>query len=98
VDAAGRYNVFVLALRHNSSGTSCAAGPAAGRSIPIEQCLVARPTDDENAIHHALSRGKNLILTPGVYAVDKPIEVKRQDTIVLASACQRSWRGPALRR
>ena len=83
VDAAGHYNVFVPASRANSSGTSWAAGPGAGRSIPIEQFMVAKPSDDDNAVNNAFSRGKNLILTPGVYAVDKTLKVKREDTIVL---------------
>jgi hypothetical protein len=83
VDAGGRYNVFVPALLRNGSGTSWATGPAAGRSIPIQEFLVARPTDDDNAVNAALSEGKNLILTPGVYAVDKTIKVKRENTIVL---------------
>ena len=45
--------------------------------------MVAKPSDDDNAVNNAFSRGKNLILTPGVYAVDKTLKVKREDTIVL---------------
>jgi hypothetical protein len=83
VDAAGQYKVFVPAVRRTSSGTSWATGPAAGRSIPIEQFMVARPTDDTGDINEALSRGKNLIFSPGVYALDKTIKVKRENTLVL---------------
>src|SRR6202048_4598052 len=83
VDPAGGYKVFVPAVRRNASGTSWASGPAAGRSIPIEDFFVARPSDDENAISRALSRGQNLIFTPGVYSIDRTIDVKREDTIVL---------------
>jgi hypothetical protein len=83
IDAAGHYNVFVPALRHNASGTTWAGGPAAGSSIPIEQFFIAKPTDDVQAINNALSRGKNVIFTPGVYNIDKTIKVKRADTIVL---------------
>ena len=35
------------------------------------------------AINNALSRGQNLIFTPGVYDIDKTIKVKRADTVVL---------------
>jgi hypothetical protein len=83
VDSDGRYKVFVPAPRRNSSGTSWSSGPETGSSIPIEEFFIARPTDDERAINNALSRGKNLIFTPGVYAVDKTIEVKRDDAVVL---------------
>src|SRR5262249_61832316 len=34
------------------------------------------------AINNALSEGRNLLLTPGVYNVDSPIKVKRADTVV----------------
>ena len=58
-------------------------GPAAGRSIPIEDFFIARPSDDEHAINRALARGQNLIFTPGVYAIDQTIKVEREGTIVL---------------
>jgi len=82
-DAAGDYNVFVPAARRNTSGTSWSNGPTAGTSIPLDQFFVARPTDDVQAINNALSKGLNLIFTPGVYSVDKTIKVKRADTVVL---------------
>jgi hypothetical protein len=58
-------------------------GQAPGHSIPIEQFFIAKPTDSIQSINNALSRGLNLILTPGVYDVDQTIKVKRADTIVL---------------
>jgi hypothetical protein len=83
VDSTGGYQVFVPAVRRNASGTSWGTGPAAGRSIPAEEFFVARPTDDETAINRALARGRNLIFTPGVYAIDATIKVKHADAIVL---------------
>ena len=83
VDASGHYNVFVPAVQHNSSGTTWSDGATAGRSVPIEEFMIAKPSDSPEKINNALSAGKNLILTPGVYALDKPINVKHEDTIVL---------------
>jgi hypothetical protein len=83
VDRRGDYRVFVPSARRNSSGTTWAAGPTRGESIPIEDFYVARPTDDVQSINNALSRGKNLLFTPGIYAVDKTIKVKREETVVL---------------
>jgi hypothetical protein len=83
VDTGGRYRVFVPAVQRNSSGTTWANGPASGRSIDIEDVFIARPSDDDRAINTALSRGKHLLFTPGVYAVDKTIALKRDNTIVL---------------
>ncbi len=83
VNSAGDYRVFVPSVRRNSSGTSWGSGPTAGLSIPIDQFFVATPSDDAQAINNALSRGKDLIFTPGVYDIDKTIKVKRAETVVL---------------
>ena len=83
VDANGNFNVFVPALQMNSSGTTWESGPAAGSSIPIANFFIAKPTDSAEAINVALASGHNLILTPGVYQLDRTIEVKRPDTVVL---------------
>jgi hypothetical protein len=83
VDSSGHYNVFVPALRINSSGTTWANEPAAGSSIPIESFFIATPTDSVKEINVALATGQNLLFTPGIYHLDRTIEVKRPDTVVL---------------
>ena len=83
VDGAGVYQVRVPAARTASSGTTWQAGLTAGRSIPLSDFYLARPGDSVKAINKALSRGRNLIFTPGVYDVGRSIEVKRADTVVL---------------
>jgi hypothetical protein len=83
VNSAGAYQVFVPSVRRDSSGTSWGSGPTAGSSIPLDQFFVAKPGDDVQAINNALSRGQNLIFTPGVYDIDQTIKVKRADTVVL---------------
>ena len=83
VDANQHFNVYVPAVQRNSSGTTWATGQTPGHSIPIENFFIAKPTDSVQSINNALSRGKNLIFTPGVYNIDKTIKVKRADTIVL---------------
>jgi hypothetical protein len=56
----------------------------AGQSIPIGDFYVARADrDTAQTINSQLARGKNLVLTPGVYRLDKPISVKRDDAVVL---------------
>jgi hypothetical protein len=82
-DSQGSYHVFVPAVRHNSSGPSWASGTEAGRSIPISTFFVASPSTPTPAINAALARGRNLILTPGVYDLDQPIVVSRPDTVVM---------------
>lgn len=83
VDDDGRYNVRVPAVQHDSSGITWGDGETAGRSIPITDFFIAKPGDSVTEINRALARGKHLILTPGVYDIDRTIEVKRADTVVL---------------
>jgi hypothetical protein len=83
LDASGGYNVFAPALRTNSTGTSWSGGAEAGRSIPISEFFIAQPSTSAKDINRALDSGQDLILTPGVYQLDAPIEVKRPNTVVL---------------
>jgi hypothetical protein len=83
VDPAGNFNVFVPAVQKNSSGTTWGNGPAFGSSIAITNFFIAKPTDSAKAINVALGSGQNLIFTPGIYHLDRAIEVKRPDTVVL---------------
>jgi hypothetical protein len=82
-DANQHFNVYVPDAQTNSAGATWATGQTPGHSIPIESFFIAKPTDSIESINNALSLGKNLIFTPGVYDVDKTIKVKRADTIVL---------------
>ena len=82
-DGAGDTRVFVPAARQGSSGTTWEGGTEAGRSLPIEDFFVARPSDSAKKLDQELARGENLLLTPGVYDADRTISVKRARTVVL---------------
>jgi hypothetical protein len=81
--SASGYQVFVPAVRHDGTGPSWAAGAQAGTSVPLSQFFVATPDTSVNAINIALALGRNLILTPGVYNLSRPILVLHPDTLVL---------------
>jgi hypothetical protein len=83
VDGAGAYQVFVPAAQRDSAGDTWSKGPTPGRSIPLSDFFVATPSDPIDKINSALAQGRNLLLTPGVYDVDKTIKVKRADAVVL---------------
>ena len=83
VDSAGGYRVFVPAARTDSAGPTWVDGQTPGRSIPLSEFYLARPSDSVQAINSQLARGMNLILTPGVYDIGRSIMVKRADTVVL---------------
>ena len=82
LDASGAWKVFVPSPQTNSAGPTWAGGHTPGTSIPLSRFFIATPSDSVAAINNALSRGLNLLLTPGVYNVDSPIKVKRADTVV----------------
>lgn len=83
VDDSGRYNVRVPAAQTETSGITWGDPETAGRSIPITEFFIATPDDSVKDINNALARGQHLLLTPGVYDIDRTIEVKRADTVVL---------------
>jgi len=83
VDASNKYNVLVPAPRTSSAGTTWQNGPTAGRSIPLSDFFLAKPSDSVKKINNQLARGRNLIFTPGVYDIDRTITIKRADTVVL---------------
>ncbi|MYS19048.1 F5/8 type C domain-containing protein, partial [Streptomyces sp. DvalAA-14] len=81
LDSSGNYAVFVPNLRTNAVGTDWPNTP--GTSIPLSQFYVAHPGDSAATINAALAQGLNLVLTPGIYHVDQPINVTRANTVVL---------------
>jgi hypothetical protein len=83
VDSSGNYSVFLPAVQRNSSGASWSTSPTPGSSVPINRFFVAEPTDSAEKINLQLLLGKNLILTPGIYNLDRAIVVPYPDTVVL---------------
>jgi chitodextrinase len=78
------YEVFVPALRTNVNGVSWSSTTqSAGTSVPLDQFYVAHPGDTAAVVNAALSQGKHLLLTPGVYDLTAPIQVTRAGTVVM---------------
>ena len=84
VDAKGHYRVFLPALRHNTAGTTWGEGKTEkGTSVSIDTFFIAKPSHSARTINEALACGKNLLLTPGVYRLDRALRVTRANTVVL---------------
>lgn len=83
VDNSGNYNVFVPALKQNSTGVDWASGNPAGTSLPISQFYITQPGDSAETINAQLAAGKNLVVTPGIYNLDQPLNVTRADTVIV---------------
>jgi hypothetical protein len=98
VDAQGLWSVRVPELRSDSVGITWHGGATPGRLIPLDHFYVARPGVDTAATMNAqLAKGKNLLLTPGIYDMAEPIRVTRPDAVVmgLGFATLRPTRGNA---
>lgn len=82
-DNHGAYSMVVPSVRKNTSGISWQKGSTPGRILTISHFYIARADVDSAAtINAALSRGKDLILTPGIYDLTQPIRVTRPNTVV----------------
>ncbi len=83
VDEAGRWSVFVPALRRESVGPSWGDGATPGSALPLAHFFLARPEMDAATLNAALARGLHLLFTPGVYRLDAPIRVTAANRVLL---------------
>ena len=83
IDASGAWRVHVPDARTGSRGPDWTVGADTGRDLPLSAFHVARPDQPARVLATALARGKHLLLTPGVYDVDRSLVIKRSDTVVL---------------
>lgn len=84
VDAHGRWSVRVPSIEKNSRGITWHSGATPGRSIPLSAFYIAHAgTDTAASMNAQLARGKNLLLTPGIYDLEAPLKITRPNTVVL---------------
>jgi hypothetical protein len=80
VDKSG-LRVRVPAAHRDSSGISWPGTD--GRSLPLSDFYIAKPSDPAAKLQAVVALGRNLLLTPGVYDIDRSITVWRPGTVVL---------------
>jgi hypothetical protein len=83
LDQAGDYYVMVPSMKANSQAHSWGTASAPGLAQSIDAFYLARPADTATTLNAALARGKHLFFTPGVYHLDRSIDVSRPGTLVL---------------
>ncbi|MEU8577861.1 coagulation factor 5/8 type domain-containing protein [Streptomyces asoensis] len=83
VDGRGGFRVFLPAKRTGARGVSWGKGTPRGTSLPLSRFYVARPGVSAATLNQALAQGLHLLLTPGVYHLDRPVQVNRAGTVVL---------------
>jgi hypothetical protein len=84
VDAKGKWSVRVPSLVANSTGITWHGGATPGATLPLSRFYIAHPEKDTAGTMNAeLTKGKNLLLTPGIYDLAEPLRVTRPGTVVL---------------
>ncbi|MEU9211837.1 coagulation factor 5/8 type domain-containing protein [Streptomyces sp. NPDC048415] len=81
--SGSEYRVFLPEKRTNARGTTWGSGTPRGSSLPLSQFYVAKPGVTAATLNAALTQGLHLLLTPGIYHLDQPIQVNRAGTVVL---------------
>jgi len=80
----GGWKVFVPAVRPDREGFDWALSPEAGRTLDLDAFHIAvEGVDTAATLNAALAAGKHLLVTPGIYHLDVPLEVGRAGTVVL---------------
>ena len=75
------YQVFVPSVIENSKGITWMEE---GTSISLDEFYIAKPdVDAADTINQELSQGKHLLLTPGIYHLEEPIRITKENTVVL---------------
>lgn len=81
---SGDYAVFVPALLRDTSGPSWINRDEEGELVPIAMFHIAYPdVDNAASINHALTEGKHILLTPGIYNIDETLMVTKPNTVIL---------------
>lgn len=84
LDANGAYAVAVPRARVNAVGPSWTSPAPPPPLLPMTSFYVGHANvDTATSLNAALAKGLHLLLTPGTYKLDKPLEVSYKNTIVL---------------
>ncbi|MCF1594107.1 coagulation factor 5/8 type domain-containing protein [Streptomyces muensis] len=79
----GGFRVFLPAKLTNARGVTWGNGTPRGTSLPLTRFYVARPGDSAATLNQALAQGLHLLLTPGIYHLDRPMRIDRPNTVIL---------------
>lgn len=83
-DENGEYAVFVPTLEMETKGPSWLNEDEDGRLLPLDSFYITdAEKDNSTSINEALAKGKNLLVTPGIYELEESINVSKPNTVVL---------------
>ena len=84
-DEVNGYRVFVPAVKENTKSYDWATAESDGKFLSLEDDFyIAKSVSDTSAtINAALASGKHILFTPGVYTIDKALNVTKANTVLL---------------
>ncbi len=79
-----QYKISIPALQKNTAGVSWTRSGNTGSSSTLKEFYIAFPeTDNALTLNKALSKGKNIFFTPGIYKLDQSMKVTRPGTLIM---------------
>jgi len=77
------YSIQIPKLKKNSTGVSWINGGKDEYNMNIADFYIVKSNiDNSESMNAALKKGKNLIITPGIYHLDKSLKVTRPGTLI----------------
>lgn len=81
-DEENGYGIMVPQIRKEAQGISWKEG-VSGTFYSLNTFYIASPSkDNADSINKALESGKHILLTPGIYSLDKALKVTKENTII----------------
>ena len=83
LDDAATYSVFIPRAHADSAGVDWSTSAEAGSALPLSSFHITHQGETAASMNEALSAGKSLLVTPGVYHLEEALRIDRADTVVL---------------
>ena len=84
VSAGDGFEIKVPILKRQTSGTTWTDKINDEKTLSLGSFYIAKAgTDNSESINAALKKGKNLIFTPGIYSLDKSLNVTHEGTVII---------------
>lgn len=80
----GKFYIKIPPLKKNSFGVDWDKQNSEEKTISIDKFYIVKPkVDNAKTINKALKKGKHILFTPGIYALQKSLKVTRAGTVIL---------------
>jgi hypothetical protein len=78
------FNIKIPSLKQNTVGPSWLNHDKNEKTLSLNELYFVRPgIDNSESVNSALAKGKNLLITPGIYTFDNSLRVTRPGTLIM---------------